>query len=69
MSDDEFHIRVNDYKFACLIEDLLSGQGLGKTGAGIDFEGWRDLWYKRFEIPDKADFIPEPIEVNLPQEW
>ena len=65
---DEFHIKVNDYIFACFIEDVLKVYGFEKSGSGFNMDdGWRDLWYRRIGFPKSADFIPQAIPVNLPE--
>ena len=68
MATRKYIVTVNDYKFACLIEDLLSKAGYESVASGMDlFTKVRDLEYDYFEIPEDAEFIPRPLEVNLPE--
>ena len=68
MATRKYIVTVNDYKFACLIEDLLSKAGYESVASGMDlFTKVRDLEYDYFEIPEDAEFIPQPVHVNLPE--
>lgn len=67
--NNEFCIMFDDARFAYLIQEILERAGLKCVGGVMitEDEVWkRQLWFKRFDIPERADFVPTPIAVNLP---
>ncbi len=61
----EINIKVTPPEFRWAVEDALTRVGWKKTGASYGM-GYADLWYL-LPGPAADEFMPDKIEVNLPE--
>ena len=61
----EINIKVTPTQFRWAVEDALTRVGWKKTGASYGM-GHADLWYL-LPGPAAEEFMPDKIEVNLPE--